>query len=75
MQKQIMKIDLSVSNIYNIPEGWEIDKFLDVQGNYIILVLNKMPAQEELNNYIIHYPGYPSGSVVTDYTSGSGTLR
>lgn len=50
MKQQVKKIEFTADNTaYDIPNGWTIDKFLDVTGNYAIVVLTKEETAEEYN--------------------------
>lgn len=78
MRQQVRKIEFSTeTNSYDIPEGWEIDKFLDVTGNYAIVVLFRHETTEEYNRrtgiatVTTNYGGTPVTAPRFDNTTGT----
>lgn len=68
MKQQIYKMSLTEASAgYEIPEGWELDKLLDVQANYVIMVLNKIvTAAEAQAEYNARYGVAPTQAYNTE---------
>lgn len=77
MKKQIYKMNLSTESAgYEIPEGWQLDKFLDVNADYVIMVLNKIQTRAEIQaDYDTHTNMVSNSQHLDGYTTAVGTTH
>ena len=79
MKQKIYKVEFTVGTFeHEFPEGWKLNKFLDVNENYFVALLDKVyTPEEERQMYQQHqdrYGAVTATTAVNGYTGVTNTL-